>query len=61
MNPADRAAVLRRLLREFLLEHAAELGIDPASVTAPRPNAVAARDPSSRVVSIDFGDYGPSR
>jgi hypothetical protein len=62
VSTATRTLALRRLLREFLAEHADQLGIDPASIASPRPNAVVASDEyGNSVVSIDFGDYSVTR
>lgn len=50
------------VLRQSLIAHAVELGIDPGSIRSPRPRAVAATTVSgTEVLSIDYGTFGVSR
>lgn len=52
---------LRAILRAALIEHAVELGIDPATVRFPRPNAITAVTGHGQALSVDVGVYGMSR
>jgi len=52
---------VRAVLRAALVEHATELGLDPASVRFPRPNAITATTGNGEALSVDVGVYGMTR
>lgn len=52
---------IRAVLRAALIEHAAELGLDPQSVRFPRPNAITAITGHGEALSVDVGVYGMTR
>jgi hypothetical protein len=53
---------VRAVLRAALLQHAAELGLDPETIRYPRPGAVTALTGDARsALSVDIGVYGMAR
>jgi hypothetical protein len=47
-------------VRELLIRHADELGIDPATITRLAPSAVTARARDGGLVRLDVSAYAPS-
>jgi hypothetical protein len=59
---APTAERVRAVVRAALVQHAADLGIDPATVRYPRPGAVTALTGDARcALSVDVGVYGKTR
>lgn len=47
------------LLRDLLRTEATRLGLDPASITSPAPNAITATAPDGSLLRLDVSRYQP--
>lgn len=57
MSHEQTAAV--RALRELLRSRAAQLGLDPATITSPSPHAITAKAPDGSLLRLDISRYQP--
>lgn len=46
-------------LREVLRSRAAQLSLDPATITSPSPNAITAKTPDGSLLRLDVSRYEP--
>lgn len=57
MSREQTAAV--SALREVVRSRAARLGLDPATITSPSPNAITTKTPDGSLLRLDVSRYRP--